>query len=402
MKRIRVVHLIDYMGLGGAEMMLYRLLARMDRALFESTVISMMPLGKVGEQVARLNVGLHVLGMLRGQPSARAFLRLIRLLRWLDPDVLQTWMVNADLAGLLAGRIAGVPSIVWNIRDSKLQPGECSRTTAMAKHACARLSCWPIAVVANAEAGRRAHEAIGYRPRAWWIIPNGFDLEAFAPDLATQVAMRAELGVPPDAPLIGIVGRYHPMKDHATFLKAAQRLHARRPEAHFAMAGSDLTPNNRALTDIAPQLVSSGTLHLLGARHDIPRLLAALDVFTLTSHSEGFPNVVGEAMACGVPCVVVESAGDASTIVGETGLVVPTKDPDALEAAWVRLLSLPTDQRKALGEAARERVRAKYALDLIVQQYTQLYESISREAGLGDSLLPSRLAAAKHTIPNLT
>lgn len=380
------MHLIDNMGLGGAEMMLFKLLSGMDRSRFENTVISMMPLGPVGKQVASLGLPIHFLEMQKGRPTFRAFILLVRLLLRLRPDVLQTWLANADLAGLICGRLAGVPHIVWNIRGSNLLPGECSRLTRFALHACARLSRWPTLVISNSEAGRKAREDIGYHPRAWRILPNGFDLEVFKPDAAARLEVRTGLGIPLDAPLIGIVGRFHPMKDHFCFLKAAEIMHTHLPEVHFMMVGEGLTTENYELKNVAPCLSSSEKLHLLGARQDVPRLLSAMDIFSLTSHGgEGFPNVVGEAMACGVPCVVTETAGDAPVIVGETGIAVPPKTPEAFTEAWERILDMSYADRRALGDAARRRVLNNYSISAIITLYEKLYISISRQIpGLRD------------------
>ncbi|MGC9964506.1 MAG: glycosyltransferase [Syntrophobacteraceae bacterium] len=381
MKRIKVVHLIDYMGLGGAEMMLLKLLSQMDRDRFESFVISMMPAGPVGERIMSLGLPVHILGMRAGKPSPTAFLKLVRLLRFMQPDVLQTWMVNANLAGALGGRLAGIQNLIWNIRGSELKTGECSRMTALAIRICARLSKWPAVVLSNSHAGLRACESNGYYSKRWLIIPNGFDLDVFHPDGNARKSVREELDLHNEAPLIGIVGRFHPMKDHATFVKAAERMHSLRPDVRFLMVGEGLTPHNRELREMAPRLVASNALHLLGVRHDIPRLLSALDVFSLTSHGgEGFPNVVGEAMACGVPCVVTNMAGDAPQIVGDTGIVVPAKRPAALAAAWHRLLTMPSSARKALGHAALDKVSRHYSIAAIVRLYEQVYlQSFSDE-----------------------
>jgi glycosyltransferase involved in cell wall biosynthesis len=386
MRPVHVIHIIDYMGLGGAEMMLFKLLAHMDREQFKSEVISLMPLGPVGEQVANLGLPVHILGMQQGRPNPTALGRIVRLLRTLKPDLLQTWMVNADLVGLVAGRIANIKRIVWNIRGSDLSPGDCSRLTWLAKRIAARLSAWPTLVIANSEAGRRAHRALGYHPVAWHILPNGFDLAMFRPEPALRAVVRKEFEIPVNNPLVGIVGRSHPVKDHMTFVQAAEHLHALRPDVHFLMIGEGLTPDNNKLTKAAPQCFSSGVLHLMGPRRDMPRLLASLDVFVLTSLSEGFPNVVGEAMASGVPCVVAETAGDAATIVGETGVVLPPQNPAALAMAIKRLLEMPEATRRVLGDAARDRVREHYALPDIVSRYEQLYQWLIH----GETIMPKQ------------
>jgi glycosyltransferase involved in cell wall biosynthesis len=303
-------------------------------------------------------------------------LRLVRLLVRERPAVLQTWMYHANLLGLLAGRVVRIP-VVWNVRCSNEMLAHASRRTAWTIEACARLSSWPEVVVFNSEAGWQQHAAAGYRPRLGEVVPNGFDLSRFAPDPAARGNVRTELGVGPDALLVGLVGRFDPMKGHDTFLAAAKALHTRRPEAHFVLAGHGVEPGNPALTDAVDAHPVAGKVHLLGERSDIPRLTAALDVAVSSSHfGEGFANVIGEAMACGVPCVVTD-VGDSAAVVGRLALVVPPRDPVALAGAWEQLIAAGPETRRVLGLAARERVRHKYALEHVVGVYERLYESLA-------------------------
>jgi glycosyltransferase involved in cell wall biosynthesis len=209
------------------------------------------------------------------------------------------------------------------------------------------------------------------------IIPNAFDLENFRPDPPARQSVRQELGLSPEAPLIGLINRFHPMKDHNNFIQAATLLLKSLPEAHFLLCGGGVTWENSELVG----WIKAGNLqercHLLGHRDDIPRLMAALDIVSLSSSGgEGFPNVIGEAMACGSPCVVTD-VGDAALIVGETGVVVPKKDPQALAAGWHKLLlDLTREERVQLGLAARRRVTEQYSLNMITQQYQRVYASM--------------------------
>ena len=225
----------------------------------------------------------------------------------------------------------------------------------------------------NSEAGRAAHLRLGYRPRRWEVIPNGFDTALFRPDPKSRAAMRRALGIPGKAPLIGMLARFDPMKDHATFLAAAAHLAAERPDIHFLVAGRGVIPENSALA-AGPAL--AGRLHLLGERPDAPCLLAALDIATLTSaFGEGFPNVIGEAMACAVPPVATD-VGDAKLLIGATGRVVPPRNPVALAAAWDEILALNPGHRAAMGAAARERIVGNYSLQAVIERYSALYETL--------------------------
>lgn len=377
MASVRIMHLIDGLTTGGAEVMLCKLVTRVDRARFENTVVSFMDEGPVKGAIEEAGIPVTTLGVPRGRLSPAGLARLIRLLAAERPTVLHTWSKTADLVGLVAGRALGVQNVVWNIRGSSRLRSQCSRTTRLCDRACALLSQSPTMVLTNSEAGLMAHVRKGYRPKRWQIIPNGFDLDAFWPDQDTRREVRRELGIPQEAIVIGTAGRYHPVKDLATFVRAVSLAAARHDRWHFVMAGTALTPGNAELLGAVRGTEAEGRLHLLGERNDMPRVLAALDVFTLTSLSEGFPNVVGEAMACAIPCIVTETAGDAPTIVGETGVVVPARDPDALGAAWERMFAASDQVRAAFGQAARQRVHDKYSLGAVVREYEDLYTSLA-------------------------
>ena len=376
MKPPVVVHLIDGLSVGGAESALFRLVSDPAMSGEACSVIAFMEGGENLDLMREAGVRVESLGLARGQVSLGAFMTLRRRLAALRPDIVVTWSATADLVGTLIAPLCGSPRVIWNIRQSALRPGDCSRITSWAIRICAWLSRRMPLIVANADAARDAHEAMGYHPNAWTIIPNGFDLQEFKPNPAARRELRDELGIDSNTPLVGIAGRSYPGKDHATFVRAAEAMAERRPDVHYLMAGQGLDSANEALKQLAPRLVDARGLHLLGLRHDMPRVLAALDVFTLTSLVEGCPNVVGEAMACGVPCVVTQSAGDGPAMVGDTGRVIPSRDPPALTEAWVDCLSLKADERTKLAASARARAEACYSLDAMRGRYRTLYARI--------------------------
>jgi glycosyltransferase involved in cell wall biosynthesis len=371
----RILHLITDLDTGGAEISLYRLLAHMDRTRFESRVVSLVPAGDVGEKIRSLGVPVRSLDLEPGRPTPAAFLRLVGWLRREPPDLLQTWLYHADLLGLLAAKAAGVHRVVWNIRNSELDLSRYRRLSRIVVRVCAWLSGGPLAAISNSQAGRDFHTHLGYHPARWAIIPNGIDLQAFRPDPQARLAVRKELGLDAEASLIGQVARYDPAKNQAGFLEAAGALVRAGVEAHFVLAGQDVTPENPALAEIVRGEALEGRVHLLGRRDDVPRLDAALDVLTSPSTGEGFPNVVAEAMACGVPCVVTD-VGDSALLVGETGRVVAPGNPAALAAALQELVSAGAAKRGELGQAARSRVAERFSLEKTVAAYEELYEEL--------------------------
>lgn len=368
-----IVHLITGLGHGGSEHMLAKLLTHMDRTRFKNVVISMTSQGPLGERIAASGIPVIPLAMQGPWSAARGLLRLIRALRRVRPDVLQTWLYHADLLGLIAGRLSGIPAVAWNIRCSTLRREDHPAHLWWTVKVLARLARFPRAVVANSRSGIAASERLGYRPRRWAFIPNGFDVETFRPSGEARSEVRDELGLPRHTLLIGLVARLDPMKDHATFLAAAGRLRQMRPDVHFMLVGADVVGTNPMLRSAIVEQRLEGVVHLCGERVDIPRVTAALDIATCSSYSEGFPNVIGEAMACGIPCVVTD-VGDCAEVVGDTGVVVPSRNAEALAAAWCSLCDLDCAARASLGERARERILRHYSAAAVARRYEQLYE----------------------------
>jgi glycosyltransferase involved in cell wall biosynthesis len=376
----RIAHIITGLNTGGAEMMLLRLLERTDRTRFEPEVFSLTAAGPIADKIRAVGVPVHLLGMRRGVPDPFGLTRLARMLRRFRPDVVQTWLYHADLIGGLAARIAGTRAIAWGIHNTDLDPKRSKRTTIATARLCARLSRMvPQRIVCVAESGREVHAAIGYDTSRFVVIPNGFDLDCFRPDPSAGPSVRAELGIASDTSLIGLIARFDPQKDHETFVAAAAILAALGSPAHFLLAGNGISADNRELTAWIAAAGLESRVHLLGLRDDTPLLLAALDVGTLSSRfGEAFPLVIGEAMSCGVPCVVTD-VGDSARLVGDTGRVVSQADPEALARAWHDLLCLPPDERTTLGTAARERIATHYEIGEIVRRYADLHETLAAQ-----------------------
>lgn len=373
---LRIVHLITGLGSGGAEQMLYKLLSRMDPVQFHSEVISLTGTHPVGEQIQALGVRVRGLGISRSLPSPTALIRLVGWLRQSSPDLLQTWMYHSDLIGSVASRLAGKLPVVWNIRHGELTSHGNKRRTFWTARLCAQVSRRiPHQVICCSNFARETHVQMGYAAEKMTVIPNGFDIDAFRPAPEHRLSVRSELDLAPDSPLIGLVARFHPLKDHHTFVEAAAQLHKSRPDVHFVLCGPAVSWDNAQLVGWIDHAGLRHRFHLLGGRTDIPRLTAAFDVATCCSTSEAFPNVVGEAMACGVPCVVTD-VGDSAMVVGNTGVVVPPGEPAILASAWAKLVNMSAPARARWGESARERVVEHFALPAVVGRYEQLYKEL--------------------------
>jgi glycosyltransferase involved in cell wall biosynthesis len=372
----RAVFVITGLSTGGSETMLLKLLERIDRRIFEPHVISLSDKGEIGPRIEALGIRVEALGMKPGAPSPFRFMRLVSRLRQLRPAFVHTWMYHADFLGGLAARFAGIRGIGWRINHSNLDRKLNKRTTLWIVAWCARLSNKvPLRIMSCSEKAARVHVAAGYAAGKMVVVPNGFDLSRYRPDPASRDSVRGELGLAKDVPLVGIVARYNSQKNIEGFVEAATRVAERRSDVHFLLAGNGIDQANAVLDRVIRASEAGDRLHLLGRREDVPRLMAALDVLALSSHGEAFPNVVGEGMACGLPCVVTD-AGDAAEIVGDTGRVVPVGDMAGLARELLAVLELPLPAREALGRKARERVREKYDIERVVEKYQAFYLSL--------------------------
>ena len=372
---IRIVHVISDLDTGGAEVMLAKLVGAMDRSRFSSTVISLTDRGQLGDQIESSGVAVHTLGMKRGRPDIFALPRLIRLFKTCNPTIVQSWLYHADLLSTLAVKFSGAPILVWNVRCSDMDLKRYPPLTRWVQRVLTWWSASPAAVIVNSEAGKQQHERLGYRPRRWDVIPNGFDTQRFHPDSSVRLSLRKEWQIPGDAVIVALVARVDPMKDHATFLSAAQQVAKSRKNVYFLLIGKDTQT-------LAPVVAVKGLtdwVRVLGYRSDIERLLPGVDVLCLSSaFGEGFPNVLGEAMACGIPCVSTD-VGDARSIIGDTGLIVPVCDPVSLAHAIDDLIDRGPAAREHLGRAARARIEAEYSLARIVDRYSVLYSDLASQ-----------------------
>lgn len=368
-----VAHVITGLNPGGAETMLLKLLGACDRVRFAPTVYSLLPPGPIASRIEALGVPVHSVGMRRGVPDPLGALRLWKLLRAERPSLVQTWMIHADLVGGLAARPLGIP-LVWNIRHGMIDRRTNSAMTRASERACGVLSRWlPARIVCASETARQRALALRFDSEKLLVIPNGFDLDAFKPDPEARASVRSELSIPLAAPLVGLVARADPAKDHATFVRAAAEILRHRDDVHFVLCGDGVDRDNPMMQAMMERAGIASRTHLLGRRPDVSRIQAALDVACSSSISEGFPNVIGEAMACEVPCAVTD-VGDSAEIVGDTGRTSRPGDAEALASSVLTLLQ--PGVRQILGPRARERIRSRYDINSIAGRYQDLHQEL--------------------------
>lgn len=372
---MKITHIITGLAAAGAETTLYHLLAAMDRQEYQNEVISLTDRGATAARIEGLGVPVRALAMMRSVPNPLAIRRIAKILRRSRPHIVHTWMYHSNLLGGLAAQAAGGIPVIWGIHHSKIDSRDTKRFTVWTVRACAWFSRQlPVRIICCANSSELAHIQLGFDSQKMEVIYNGIDSELFQPNPEARRSLRSRLGVSPDALLIGMAGRLHRHKDHKNFFAAARLLHREFPNVHFVLCGEAIVPENSKLSDeVADGL--QGCCHLMGLQRDMPAFYSGLDIAANSSLSEAFPLAVGEAMACGIPCVVTD-VGDSPAIVGDTGRIVPPQQPALMASAWRELIQAGAETRQILGQAARERVVTHFSVTQFAQRHQSLYRSV--------------------------
>lgn len=370
---MKIVHVIVGLNVGGAELMLRRLVEAHTRlGLHEHVVISLTDGGSLGHEFTKMGVAVETLNMKGLNDTPLVLYRLAKLLRRIKPDLVQTWMYHADLLGGLSAKMAGVKHVIWGVRTTDLSQGG-NKATLLIRKLCSILSYFvPDQIVCAAHASMRAHAAVGYCAKRMMVIPNGFDVSLLKWSDQVRTAMRERLMIKEGDLIVGSVGRYSPVKDHRTFVQAAALIAKRFTRAKFLMVGRGLDSNNIDLVDMIEKTGFKERFVLVGQQGDVVPYLNAMDLFCLHSRTEGFPNVLGEAMAVGLPCVSTD-VGDAAMLLNNDEFIVEKNNPQALAAAVECLLSMNEDRRHQMGRAGSERIRANFSMESTAEAFSQLY-----------------------------
>jgi glycosyltransferase involved in cell wall biosynthesis len=375
--QIYVVHIITSLTADGAGTVLYRLLTHTNRTRFYPIVISLDTESPAADKIRSHGIPVYCLNMANSLNSGWHVLKLVRLLRELAPDVIQGWMYHGNLAASIANTaLSNRYPIFWNIRQSLYDIELETTTIQWALKLSAKRSAKPGYILYNSYRSAEQHTLFGFKEGKTHIIPNGFDTHIFAPNRQNGESIRQSLGIPTDSFVIGMVANYHPMKNHALFIEAAQLLAKHQQNTHFILVGRDITLDNREIAALLKRYPPLRTkLHIMGERKDIPAILNALDLFTLTSsYGEGFSNVIGEAMACGVPCVATD-VGDTPRIIGNTGQILREATPSSLAFAWLEWINAGETWRKEQGQRAQQRIKKHYSIKDMTAQYQELYST---------------------------
>ena len=360
-------------------MMLKRLVdSHLGNSAYHHEVISLTDKGTLGSQFQFRGVAVYELGMRSLRDIPFVFCHLLRLIRLLQPDIVQTWMYHADFIGGLAARIVGTRHVIWGVRATDIQAGG-SFLTIIVRWLCARLSSWvPEVIICAAEASRKSHIKLGYDAEKIVVVPNGYDFAWLKASIDERQSLREKCGFNQNDIIVGSLGRFHVDKDQEGFIRMAGLLAIHYPRLRFLLVGRGLDWDNAQLVYWIVNTGFKSRFVLLGERKDVPQCLAAMDIFCLHSRTEGFPNVLAEAMAMGLSCVTTD-VGDAAMLLADTGVVVPKDDSAALAQGVQRLLLLYKDARRAMGMRAKTRVEAEFSMTRARERFEEIYQQVLNE-----------------------
>jgi len=324
-------------------------------------ILTWYPDGPLSDEVADSGIAVHSVDKRGRWDMVRPALRAVVVMRSLRPAVVYGFLPDANLVALLARHLRPRPRILWGLRASMVDDLGGGRLARAVFGATVRLQFLADGLVANSAAAAGFHRARGFASDRIQVVPNGFDLDRFRPDPMARMARRAEWQVGPDDVVIGTVGRLHPMKDHRTFFLAAKHYRNDHRQAWFVVVGDGPAGIRRELEAFSSELGLGDSVRWLGERRSLATVYPGFDLLAVSSsHGEGFPNVIGEAMASGIPCVVT-AVGDSAEIVADTGLVVLPGDPESMARAWAKVLERPRP-------SPRSRIAACYSLDRCLDQ----------------------------------
>jgi len=376
MMRRRVLHIISGLDTGGAEMMLYKILAHSENYDVEYLVISIRKPGPIATKIRDLGFEVQTLNIGAGFWHVCIFLPLlISKTIGFRPDVIQGWMYHGNLFAMISAFFFPKKVMLcWNVRQSLYDIKKEKLFTRLTIWICKIFSKIPSHILYNSILSAQQHEQYGFCSHQRMIIFNGFETEKFKRSQQLKVSIKKELNINTKY-IVGHIGRFHPKKDHNTLFLVARKILEEMDDVTFVFVGKDILPSNRVLAGYIDDSYIGEKVKLLGERKDIARILTAMDILVSTSGwGEGFSNVIGEAMSTGVLCVVT-NVGDAKNIIGETGVAVPPYSIDQISREVVKILHFSDEQRLTRGEEARRRIIEYYSIDKITKKYLSLYQA---------------------------
>ena len=374
---MKITHIITGLGDGGAEHILFKI-CKYDTKN-NHIVISLKDKGKYYSLLR--NIGIEVYCLNINFYSINKFFLLIKLLKSINPDIVQTWLVHADLVGGIAARFSGIKKILWNIRYSNIEFGKAKLTTILIIRILSILSyIVPKLILSVSKRSNKIYQNHGYNKQIFKYIPNGYDLNILKINNLKKKNFKKKIKIKQSIPIIGKVARYDPQKDHLNLLNALSLIKSKNKNFCCVLIGTNINHKNNELVKNIKRLKLSHHVKLLGRKNNITEIMNGLDIHVLSSsYGEGFPNVIAEAMSCGTPCIVT-NVGDSALIVGRTGWVVPPKNSIKLAKAIQEALNEVKNVKwKLKGKKARLRISRKFSIGKMVKLYNKVWMEVYKQ-----------------------
>ena len=372
---MKILYLISNLGTGGAELSLKRLAVRLSKEDNNSiVVISLSNIGDVGNDLQKHGIILYAINF-NTIFLPISVLQLYKQIKKLKPDVIHTWMYHADFIGGLLGKLAGVRKIVWSIRNTDIPQRKFSITSFI--RFLNTLLSWfiPNIIVCNSYSGMKSHIKLGFCKRKMVVIPNSY-LPANSELSFNKEQFKLKYDLNQDNFIIAAIGRFDKLKDFNNFIKASKIVSEYYPKAKYLLIGLNLDNNNKLLLKWIIENNQLNNFILLGYQKDISCYLNdIIDIFCLSSKSEGFPNVLLEAMSFEVPCVAT-NVGDVSLILENNGIIVPPNNSIALANGLIKMINTSFEIKSHYGKVNKNLINYKYSNNNISNIYQNLYKSI--------------------------
>ena len=370
----KIIYIITGLNVGGAELVLLRLLMKINKKEYDPLVITLREKGIMGERIEKLGINVYCLRIHSFINLLPGLIKLVNKINIFNPQIIHTFMIHsAFFVGIIA-KLLNKPTIIWNIFSTDLSLQSNKYKTRLIIIMCAYLSkIIPNRIIIDSNASYSSHKKAGYSWEKMEIIHNGVDTNEFSPNTIKRSEYRKQYFKENEL-VIGLIARYHPVKGHDIFIKAISILRREVSNVKFLLNGSNIEISNSKLMKMISKEGIQDFIHISDSKLEVTNILLACDILVSSSKFESFPNIICEAMACSIPCVVT-NVGDCAEIVGETGVIVSANDADELSSAIMGLINMPLKDRKKLGENARLRIKNNFSLSLMMEKYNNIYDS---------------------------
>ena len=370
---IKVAHISTGLETGGAEVQLRRLLSELDKSKFEMIVISLHKETYLADSIRELGIPVYSLNLKKNPLNIR---KAYKILKEFNPDVIHGTMYEGGVVGtVLTKFLPKKPPVIWTVHEPLEHYDKEPIRKRLQLRTWGLMSKMPACMMYVSNLNKEQHVDWGFDNSKAIVIPNGVETSRCFPNKAAGLAVRKSLGIPEDAFVIGKIARFHRQKNHIGFMHSAALLAKTHPEVHFMLVGTNVDENNQELVKLREELGLTDKVHMLGNRQDIPDVVNAFDLATLTSFGEAFPLTLGEAMVSEVPCVAT-NVGDNDFIIDDTGIITPIGDDEAMADAWKTMVEMDKSKFAALGKAARQRCLDNFTLEQQVKQHEDLYQTL--------------------------